>query len=93
MSDRDREWLVAHNARRKKHHGEFGRSYVPYLAHQRAVMSTVDVRLTVGAAAAAWHNRWRCGDVQKLCSRGSRLTRSNDPGGVHGAFGWRGLSS
>ena len=29
MSNRDRDWLVAHNERRQKYHREFGASYVP----------------------------------------------------------------
>lgn len=29
MSDRDHEWLTAHNLRRKRYHEEFGKSYVP----------------------------------------------------------------
>lgn len=29
MSDRDNEWLTAHNIRRKRYHEEFGKSYVP----------------------------------------------------------------
>ncbi|KAL7484296.1 hypothetical protein ACHAW6_009940 [Cyclotella cf. meneghiniana] len=29
MNSRDKEWLVAHNSRRKKYHKQYGKSYVP----------------------------------------------------------------
>lgn len=29
MSNRDEEWLVAHNTRRKKYHQQYGKKYVP----------------------------------------------------------------